>query len=163
MDLVHRLFNRNARSWILKRSLQPEKRGSMMKQPVRLYTTVSGIFLLLQGTSTLAFRLFPSLDKAFPQLLSVTQMIPPHSILHILTGLLALAVLIWGNEYSAFWFAAGFGTFYMGLALFGMATMQPTMLGLQPFDHPFHILLGGLGLIAAAIYYFSNRKREKSS
>ena len=134
----------------------------MMKQPVRLYTAVSGIFLLLQGTSTLAFRLFPSLDKAFPQLLSVTQMIPPHSILHILTGLLALAVLIWGNELSAFWFAAGFGTFYMGLALFGMVTMQPTILGLQPFDHPFHILLGGLGLIAAAIYYFSNRRKKSS-
>lgn len=134
-----------------------------MKQPVRLYTAVSGIFLLLQGTSTLAFRMFPSLDRAFPQLLAVTQMIPPHSILHILTGLLALVVLIRGNERSAFWFAVGFGSFYMGLALFGMVTMQPTMLGLQPFDHPFHILLGVLGLIAAAIYYFSNRKMEKSS
>lgn len=58
-----------------------------MKHLARLYTAISGILLLLQGTSTLAFRLYPSLDRAFPQLLAVTQMVPAHSILHILTGL----------------------------------------------------------------------------
>ena len=57
----------------------------MIKSPARLYTAVSGIFLLLQGTSTLAFRLFPPLDQAFPALLATTQMIPIHSTLHIIT------------------------------------------------------------------------------
>jgi hypothetical protein len=46
-----------------------------MKEPTRLYTAFSGIFLLLQGTSTLAFRLFPPLDKAFPALLAITHFV----------------------------------------------------------------------------------------
>jgi hypothetical protein len=106
--------------------------------------------------------LFPTWDQAFPQLLAVTQMIPPHSILHILTGLLALVVLFRGGERGAFWFAAGFGLFYTVLAFFGMITMQPTVLGLQLFDHPFHFLLGGLGLVAAIIHYRSDMRRKAS-
>jgi hypothetical protein len=129
-----------------------------MKQPTRLYTAISGIFLLLQGASTLAFRLYPPLDRAFPQLLAVTQMIPPHSLLHILTGLIALWVLARGGERGAFWFSAGFGLFYTGLAAFGMFSMHPTVFGLHPFDHPFHFLLGIPGLLVAGI--FSLRKRK---
>jgi hypothetical protein len=135
----------------------------MVEQPARLYTSIAGIFLLAQGTSTLVFRLYPPLDQAFPQLLAVTQMVPSHSILHILTGLLALAVLVWGGERGAFWFAAGFGLFYTGLALYGMITMQPTVFGLQPFDHPFHLLLGILGLVAAGIDHYRTNMRKKAS
>jgi hypothetical protein len=135
----------------------------MIKQPARLYTSIAGIFLLAQGTSTLAFRLYPPLDQAFPQLLAVTQMVPSHSILHILTGLLALVALFWGGERGAFWFAAGFGLFYTGLALYGMITMQPTVFGLQPFDHPFHLLLGILGLVAAGIDHYRTNMRKKAS
>ena len=133
-----------------------------MKHLARLYTAISGIFLLLQGTSTLAFRLYPSLDRAFPQLLAVTQMVPAHSILHILTGLIAFAILRWGGEQGSFWFATGFGLFYTGLALFGMATMHPTVLRLQPFDHPFHFLLGGLGIITAVIYFYLYMRKDSS-
>jgi hypothetical protein len=45
---------------------------------------------LLQGASTLAFRLYPPLDRAFPLLLDLTRMIPSHSLLHLGTGLIAL-------------------------------------------------------------------------
>jgi len=131
----------------------------MMKSPVRFYTAFSGIFLLLQGTSTLTFRLVPALDKLFPPLLAVTQMIPPHSILHIITGLLAIGVLAWGGEPGAFWFAAGFGLFYTILALF----VHPSILGLQPFDHPFHFVVGGWGLIAAVLYYRSHNRKQGSA
>jgi hypothetical protein len=134
-----------------------------MREPTRLYTAFSGIFLLLQGTSTLAFRLFPSLDEAFPALLSVTQMIPPHSILHILTGIVALAVLFRGVQRGTFWFAAGFGIFYLSLAIFGMLTRHSTMLGLQPFDHPFHLVLGGLGLLAAGASLYQSQRETKAS
>jgi hypothetical protein len=119
--------------------------------PTRLYTAVAGIFLLLQGTSTLAFHLFPSLDRAFPALLAVTHMIPPHSILHILTGIVALVVLFRGGGRGSWWFATGFGLFYVGLALFGMITHHPTALGLQSFDHPIHLSLGVLGLLVACV------------
>jgi hypothetical protein len=125
----------------------------MIKQPARLYTAIAGLFLLAQGLSTLAFHLVPPLDQAFPQLLAVTQMVPTHSILHILTGLLALGALYGGGERGAFGFAAGFGLSYTGLALYGMITGQPTMFRLQAFDHPFHLVLGVLGLVVAGIVY----------
>ena len=126
-----------------------------MKQPARLYTAISGIFLLIQGTSTLAFRLIPSLDQAFPALLATTQMIPSHSVLHIVTGLLAVVILYRNKEREAFWFALGFGLFYLGLGLSGILSKHPMGLGLQPFDHPIHLVLGAVGLIAA---YLETRK-----
>ena len=134
-----------------------------MKDPTRLYTSFSGIFLLLQGISTLAFRLFPSLDEAFPALLAITQMVPLHSILHILTGVIALMVLLRGEQRGTFWFAFFFGAFYFGLAVFGMITGHATMLGLQPFDHPFHFALGGLGFLAVGIAYYQSQKRKQAS
>jgi hypothetical protein len=131
----------------------------MSTRATRIYTAFTGIFLLLQGTSTLAFRLYPPLDEAFPQLLSITQMIPPHSILHIITGIIALIVLFRGGEQGTFWFALVFGLFYTGLALFGSITHHPTLFGLQPFDHPFHYFLGLWGLLVAGqCFYFSQRK-----
>jgi hypothetical protein len=135
----------------------------MIKQRTRLYTAIAGSFLLLQGTSTLAFRLVPAVDQAFPALLAITRMVPPHSILHILTGILALVVLFRGGERGPFWFAAGFGLFYVGLAFVGMMIGHPTILGLQPFDHFFHILLGGLGLLAVGLDLYRTDHRKKAS
>jgi hypothetical protein len=135
----------------------------MIKRPARFYTAFTGIFLLIQGTSTLLFRLFPALDRAFPALLSVTHMIPPHSLLHILTGVLALVVLFRGGERGPFWFALGFGIFYSALGYVAMSTGHPAMLGLQPFDHPFHYLLGGWGLLAAVLEYYLSWKQRKAS
>jgi hypothetical protein len=134
----------------------------MTKQPTRLYTAIAGIFLLLQGTSTLAFRLYTPLDRSFPALLGVTQMIPPHSILHILTGVLALLVIFRGGEHGSFWFSIGFGVFYSGLALFGIITHHSTVFGLQTFDHPFHLFLGVLGLLVA-VWYFYRLYRAKEA
>ncbi len=135
-----------------------------MKQPGRLYTATVGIFLLLQGISTLVFRLYPALDHAFPALLAATQMIPVHSILHIATGVLAVAILYLGKEREAFWFAFGFGLFYLGLGLAGMLSGRQLGLGLQPFDHPIHLALGLIGLICAGLSaYSSNLNRKVSS
>jgi len=134
----------------------------MRFNPTRLYTAVAGIFLLLQGTATLLFHQFPALDRAFPALLAITHMIPPHSLLHILTGILALVVLFQGGQRGALWFAAGFGLFYFGLAFVGMTIGQPAVLGLQPFDHPFHFLLGGLGLLAAGLDLYHGSRRRKA-
>lgn len=116
-----------------------------------IYTLVSGGFLLLQGTSTLLFRLVPALDAAFPALLAVTQMIPIHSLVHILTGVLALAFIRWGGPRGPWWFAVLFGVFYTALAIMGLVTSGQFGLGLQPFDHPFHLLAGVPGLAAAAV------------
>ena len=139
------------------------KEGNPVRSPTRFYTGFSGIFLLLQGISTLAFRLFPALDQAFPALLSITRMVPVHSTLHILTGLTALAILLRGGERGPYCFAAGFGTFYTGLALFGMLTHHPTILRLQPFDHPFHLFLGAWGLLVAGLYIYRSQSSGKAS
>lgn len=120
-----------------------------MKQPARLYTAVAGIFLLLQGISTLAFRLIPALDQAFPALLAATHMIPIHSTLHIITGLLAVTILYRNTGREAFWFSLGFGLFYLALGLSGILSGHPMGLGLQPFDHPIHLALGIVGIFTA--------------
>ena len=105
----------------------------------------------------MAFHLYPSLDRAFPALLDITQMIPVHSMLHIVTGILAVAILLRGGEHGAFRFALGFGTFYLLLGLAGVLSGLPLGLGLQPFDHPIHLVLGAAGLLAA---YLSSRSRK---
>jgi hypothetical protein len=133
-----------------------------LKNPARLFTAALGIFLLLQGVSTLLFRLVPPLDAAFPQLLAITQMVPVHSILHILSALLALVVLFRGGEKGSFWFSLGFGMFYTSLALYGFITRAATVLHLQVFDHPVHLALGLLGLMAAGVYFYSNRIKGSS-
>lgn len=115
----------------------------------RAYVWFASVFLILQGTSTLACRLIPALDRAFPALLTRTQMVPTHSLLHIATALIAFGVLRWGGQRGVFRFAFWSGLFYIALALAGMATDSTLGLGLQAFDHPFHVLLGGLGIVAA--------------
>jgi hypothetical protein len=101
------------------------------------------------------------LDEAFPPLLAITQMVPPHSILHILTGVSALIILLRAGRAGTFWFAALFGAFYFGLAVFGMMTGHPTLLGLQSFDHPFHLALGSLGVLTAGLARYQWQKRKK--
>jgi len=126
---------------------------------------IVGGFLLLQGASTLLFRLVPALDAAFPALLGTTRMIPIHSMLHITTGVLALAVIRWGGPRGAWWYALGFGLFYTLLGLSGLLIGDVLGLGLQPFDHPFHLVAGVPGLLAAALAYLPspmNRDRELS-
>jgi hypothetical protein len=84
-------------------------------------------------------------------------MIPVHSLLHIATGVLALATLRWGGPRGAFWFAVLFGSFYLLLAIVGGVTGSQVGLGLQPFDHPFHVLAGLPGLVAAWFAYRAAR------
>ncbi len=126
------------------------------------YTFIIGAFLLLQGTSTLLFRLYQPLDQAFPALLETTRMIPAHSVLHIVTGLLALGVLRRGGARGAWGFALLFGMFYTSLALVALLTGLTLGLGLQPFDHPFHLVVGVPGLLAAAVGYHRHPAAQES-
>jgi hypothetical protein len=134
-----------------------------MKSPARLYTVAAGALLVLQGSATLLFRLYPPLDRAFPQLLAVTQMAPVHSLMHILSGALGLGLAWRGGARGALWFAAVFGAYYAGLALYGFATRQATVLQLQPFDHPVHLFIGGIGLAAAGLEIILRRSKVKES
>lgn len=116
-----------------------------------LYARIVGVFLLVQGVVTGTFLLIDPLDNAFPVLLDTTRMVPQHSALHVLTGLLALAVLSRGGARELWWFALGFGLFYTALAVSGLVTGHSHWLGLQPFDHSIHLLAGIPGLLAAGL------------
>ena len=113
------------------------------------YARIVGGFLLLQGVVTGVFLLVDSLDEAFRAILDTTRMAPQHSALHVVTGLLALALLRWGSARALWWIAAGFGCFYTALAPSGLVTGHHFGLDLQPFDHPFHLVAGIAGLLAA--------------
>jgi hypothetical protein len=126
----------------------------MIRQPARLYTAVYGFVGLFQATLSFAFYFFPELDQAFPFLLAMPHMIPIHSTLHFVTSILALVIFYRGGERGAFWFSFGFGLFYIGLGLAGWLTGQQLGLGLQPFDHPFHLFLGALALLAAGLTFY---------
>lgn len=117
----------------------------------RLYTLLVAVVLGLQGVSTLAALTMPAFDAALPLLLEQTQMTAQHSVLHILTAALGVAVLRRPGPRATFCFALGFGGFYTALALAGMASTSGLCLGLKPFDHPFHLLLGLPGLVAAGL------------
>jgi hypothetical protein len=115
------------------------------------YTRIVGVFLLVQGVATGTFLLVDPLDEAVPALLDTTEMALQHSVLHVATGLLALAVLRWGGERGPWWFALGFGLFYTALGLTGLVTGHGHGLELQPFDHPFHLVVGVPGLVSAGL------------
>jgi hypothetical protein len=115
------------------------------------YAGIVGGFLLVQGLVTGVFLIVDSLDEAFPAVLDATRMVPQHSALHVLTGLVALALLRWGSPGALWWFAFGFGCFYTAVGLTGLTTGHQLGLELQPFDHPFHLVAGIPGLLAAAV------------
>lgn len=124
----------------------------------RVYTWVASIGLFLQGTSTLIARLIPAVDHAFPALLQETKMIPSHSLLHIVSGLIGFALLAYGGQAGARGFALCFGLFYVALAIAGAVSGHQFGIGLQPFDHSFHATLGGAGLLAVIIDSIWGRK-----
>ena len=79
------------------------------------------------------------------------------------SGLVALWALFWGRPRAPFWFALAFGLFYVGLAIVGQVSGHHLGLGLHPFDHPFHVLLGAPGLLAAAIEFYLARERKAAA
>ena len=123
----------------------------MQISPTRAYTWVASVGLFLQGTSTLTALLVPAVDRAIPSLLHETKMIPSHSALHIASGLIGFAALGYGGAIGPRRFALWFGLFYVALAIVGALSGWPLGIGLQPFDHYFHAVLGGFGLLAAAV------------
>lgn len=114
----------------------------------RAYAWFAAVFLLLQGVSTLLARLIPAVDATVPALLEHTKMQPAHSVLHITTAFVAFTALAAGTR-ASHRFALWFGAFYAALAVVGAATGSSLGLGLQAFDHPFHLLLGAMGIGAS--------------
>jgi hypothetical protein len=128
----------------------------------RAYTWIASIGLFLQGTSTLSAQFVPALDHAIPWLLHETRMVPSHSLLHIASAIIGFAVL-WVGASGTRFFALWFGLFYFALGAAGAFSDLELGLGLQPFDHPFHLVLGGLGLLAVAVESGRGRARARGN
>ena len=78
-------------------------------------------------------------------------------MLHIVTGIVVVVILYRDGKNGPYRYALGFGSFYILLGLAGLLTGHPLGLGLQPFDHPIHLVLGAAGLFAA---YLSSPSRK---
>jgi hypothetical protein len=126
------------------------------------YAGIVGGFLLIQGLVTGLFLIVAPLDERFPAVLETTRMVPQHSALHVVTGLVALALLHRSNRGALWWFALGFGSFYTALGLTGLTTGHHFGLELQPFDHLFHLAAGIPGLLAAGIELRGRRSHQVS-
>lgn len=123
----------------------------MRFRPARLYTWIASLGLALQGTTTLTARLIPEVDSMFPFLLEQTKMIASHSLLHVASAVLGFAALSSHKDAWPVRYALLFGLFYAGLAYAGQATGHHLGIGLQPFDHAFHAVLGGAGVLAGVV------------
>jgi Domain of unknown function (DUF4383) len=132
----------------------------MALSPTRAYTWIASIGLFLQGTGTLFALLVPAVDRALPMLLAETHMVPAHSALHIVSGLIGFALLRFGGSRGSRIFSIGFGLFYVGLGVSGALSGEPVLLHLMPFDHPFHVVVGGAGLLAVAAELAMTRRRS---
>ena len=119
------------------------------RRQLRGITALFAVGLLLQGALTLLARLVPAVDRAAPAILRLTRMLPPHSWLHIVTGLMALWVLVQGPADGPRRFLLGFAVFYAALGIVGPVGGGRLGLGLQPFDHAIHLVIGGAALTAA--------------
>jgi hypothetical protein len=135
----------------------------MRISPTGVYTWIASLGLLLQGTVTLAALLVPALDHAMPLILHETQMVPVHSLLHIASGIAGFALLRFGGGTGRWIFSIGFGLLYLGLGIAGFFTGGPPALSLKPFDHPFHLVVGGAGLVAAAVEFAMARAFSRSN
>ena len=133
----------------------------MRASPTRVYSWVASVGLFLQGVITLAARLVPAIDQAAPMILAETHMIPSHSFVHIASGLLGFTALRAGAR-GTWLFALGFGLFYVALGVVGSVSGQRLGLGLQHFDHGFHLVLGGFGLLAVAVESFPYPRTTRS-
>ena len=122
---------------------------TLSRRQLRGITAFYVFGMLMQGGLTLLARLVPAVDRAVPAILGQTQMIAPHSLLHVATGLLALGILLKGPEDGPWKFLLGFGLFYTALGVSGAFSGRQFGLGLQVFDHPIHIVLGGVALASA--------------
>jgi len=123
------------------------------------YTALVGWFFLVQGIITFLFNVIPSLDQAFPILLKVDPIAAPHSLLHILLGVVAITALFKGGVQGPYLASLGIGAFYVILAVAGFTDGRGLGLGLQSFDHPFHLGVGLAGLLAGAVCHLGHQKK----
>jgi hypothetical protein len=124
--------------------------------PARLYCTLGGAVLVIAGIigffysasfATGATEVAADADDVFG-ILAINGW---HNLVHILLGLLALAVA--GSPSGARAYCLGIGLVYLVLAIWGFIDSDGVLVGLVPVndeDNVLHLVLGLVGLAAGA-------------
>ncbi len=104
---------------------------------MRRYVRVLGILLVLQAVGGAAFKLLQERTDDLP-----------HAGLHLVSGVMALAVTsLRPGSSTARVFALGFGVLYLSLGVLGHFQAPAVgALHLEFADHVFHIAVGGITL-----------------
>ena len=115
---------------------------------LRMYLCLLGASLLLQGTISLILRIIEIPPPAFT--LNSINADPLHATIHIVWGLVMLAVLVDARRRGPRAIALlglCFGAFYIGLALLGVLIYHPFGLRLDLGENLFHFIIGPTTLV----------------
>jgi hypothetical protein len=124
--------------------------------PARLYCTLVGAVLVIAGIIGFFYSSgfdtgATGVDKDTDEVFGVLAVNGWHNVVHILLGVMALAVA--GNPPAARAYCLGIGLVYVLLALWGFIDGDNVILGLLPLndgDNVLHLVLGLTGLAAGA-------------
>ena len=115
---------------------------------LRIYLCLLGASLLLQGIISLILRIIQIPPPAFT--LNSINADPLHATIHIVWGLVMLAVLVDARRRGPRAIALlgqSFGAFYIGLALLGVLVYHPFGLRLDLGENLFHFIIGPTTLV----------------
>ncbi len=124
--------------------------------PARLYCTLVGAVLVIAGIIGFFYSSgfdtgVTGVDKDTDEVFGILAVNGWHNVVHILLGVLALAVA--GSPSGARAYCLGIGLVYVLLALWGFIDGDGVILGLIPLndeDNFLHLILGLTGLAAGA-------------
>ncbi|MDP9240225.1 MAG: DUF4383 domain-containing protein [Actinomycetota bacterium] len=126
----------------------------------RLYLLGAGLLLLGQGGAGLFVRATGRDPHATTHLLSD----PAHSTIHLVWGLVMLAVLVRRDERVAERTTLAFGIFYVGLLAAGLFVHHPFGLMIDGGENAFHAVVGPLALLVwlrAVLHRRASTRSEK--
>jgi Domain of unknown function (DUF4383) len=129
--------------------LATDRHGAGERTPAQLYSLLFGVVLLVVGIlGFIADSSFDTGGNVQGDDFIIFEVNGWHNIVHILSGLLGLA--LWRRRDTARLFALGFGAVYLVVTIWGFATGDQ-VLGLIPVnaaDNVLHLLIAAAGLAA---------------
>jgi Domain of unknown function (DUF4383) len=120
------------------------------RSPAQVYALLFGVVLVAAGILGFFYEAsFKTGDDArFDDVLGILAVNGWHNVVHIVTGVIGLAVA--GSYANARLYALGFGVVYIALAIWGFALDSPDLwldfLPLNDEDNVLHLLIGIAGL-----------------